>query len=183
MLLTKKSSHAALSTSASASPFVHSLRRGLSQALPTMDRRSFLRRSGLGVGAGLAASQLTLVRKAEAADAPAAGKGAGAKIEVKRTVCTHCSVGCAIDAVVENGVLKGLPPSVSQHDWGELPAEVLPYLQPSRYCPSDRHENFVTTRFDGSTKGDQILQMAEWIYDNIEYAPGFSGGGSTVGFA
>ena len=26
------------------------------------------------------------------------------KIEVKRTVCSHCSVGCAIDAVVENGV-------------------------------------------------------------------------------
>ena len=28
----------------------------------------------------------------------------GSKVEVKRTVCTHCSVGCAIDAVVENGV-------------------------------------------------------------------------------
>jgi formate dehydrogenase major subunit len=26
------------------------------------------------------------------------------KVEVKRTVCTHCSVGCAIDAVVQNGV-------------------------------------------------------------------------------
>ena len=26
------------------------------------------------------------------------------KREVHRTVCTHCSVGCAIDAVVENGV-------------------------------------------------------------------------------
>ena len=47
MLLTKKSSHAHQGTSAPVSPFVHSLRRGLSQALPTMDRRSFLRRSGL----------------------------------------------------------------------------------------------------------------------------------------
>jgi formate dehydrogenase major subunit len=26
------------------------------------------------------------------------------KIEVKRTICTHCSVGCATDAIVENGV-------------------------------------------------------------------------------
>jgi anaerobic selenocysteine-containing dehydrogenase len=26
------------------------------------------------------------------------------KVEVRRTVCTHCSVGCAVDAVVENGV-------------------------------------------------------------------------------
>jgi len=66
-----------------------------------MDRRAFLRRSGLGVGAGLAASQLTLVRKAHAADAPKSG---GPRIEVKRTVCGHCSVGCAVDAVVQNGV-------------------------------------------------------------------------------
>jgi formate dehydrogenase major subunit len=57
----------------------------------------------MGVGAGLAASQLTLVRKAQAADAAAPAAG-GAKVEVKRTVCGHCSVGCAIDAYVENGV-------------------------------------------------------------------------------
>jgi transglutaminase-like putative cysteine protease len=62
----------------------------------------------------------------------------------------------------------------------DLPPAYIQYLMPSRYCPSDRHENFVTTRFDGRTKGDQILQMAEWIYDNIEYAPGFSGTGSTA---
>jgi formate dehydrogenase major subunit len=98
MLLTKKS----VAPGASRATFVHSLRRGLSQALPTMDRRAFLRRSGLGVGVGLAASQLTLVKKADAATGKVAvGEG---KIEVKRTICSHCSVGCAVDAVVENGV-------------------------------------------------------------------------------
>jgi formate dehydrogenase major subunit len=109
MLLTKKNTGAvragqASATSTGASPFIHSLRRGLSNALPTMDRRAFLRRSGLGVGVGLAATQLTLIRKANAADASrptAVGQG---KIEVKRTICSHCSVGCAADAVVENGV-------------------------------------------------------------------------------
>jgi formate dehydrogenase major subunit len=100
MLLTKKSGAAQDTTR---SPFVHSLQRGLSSALPTMDRRGFLRRSGLGVGVGIAASSLTLVKKAKAADGkgPAVGEG---RVEVKRTVCSHCSVGCAIDAVVENGV-------------------------------------------------------------------------------
>lgn len=107
MLLTKKTT-AANSVSRQgereSSPFIHSLRRGLSGALPTMDRRAFLRRSGLGVGVGLAASQLTLMRKAEAAgDARPTAVGAG-KVEIKRTVCSHCSVGCASDAVVENGV-------------------------------------------------------------------------------
>jgi formate dehydrogenase major subunit len=99
MLLTKKSGAAA---AGSRTPFVHSLQRGMTHALPTMDRRAFLRRSGLGVGVGIAASSLTLVKKAKAADG-AAGASTGG-IEVKRTVCSHCSVGCAIDAVVENGV-------------------------------------------------------------------------------
>ena len=100
MLLTKKSGPA---QAGARSPFVHSLQRGLSNALPTLDRRAFLRRSGLGVGVGLAASQLTLVKKASAAEGKSVGIGTG-KIEVKRTVCSHCSVGCAVDAVVENGV-------------------------------------------------------------------------------
>ena len=100
MLLTKKSGAA---QAGARSPFLHSLQRGLSGAPPTMDRRAFLRRSGLGVGVGIAASSLTLVKKAKAAEGAAPGIGAG-KIEVRRTVCTHCSVGCAIDAVVENGV-------------------------------------------------------------------------------
>ena len=100
MLLTRKSSHVG---STSSSGLVNSLSRGVARAIPTMDRRAFLRRSGLGVGAGLAASQLTLVQKtAHAADAPAAG--GEKKTVVKRTVCGHCSVGCAVDAVVENGV-------------------------------------------------------------------------------
>ena len=104
MLLTRKANETgAVATRG----LVNSLARGVEswnrRGIPTMDRRAFLRRSGLGVGAGLAASQLTLVqRSAHAADAPAAG--AETKTVVKRTVCSHCSVGCAVDAVVENGV-------------------------------------------------------------------------------
>ncbi|KRB99659.1 formate dehydrogenase [Hydrogenophaga sp. Root209] len=102
MLLTKKSSSTGGHAARVHSTFVHNLQRGLSTALPTMDRRAFLRRSGMGVGVGLAASQLVLVKKARAAEGKSID-GTG-KIEVKRTVCTHCSVGCATDAIVENGV-------------------------------------------------------------------------------
>src|ERR671937_2553198 len=76
------------------------LSRGLSGVLAkTMDRRTFLKRSGVGVGAGAVATQLpfNIIERAEA-------KNDAGKLEVKRTVCTHCSVGCAIDAVTENGV-------------------------------------------------------------------------------
>ncbi len=87
-------------------------RKATSQAVPqarlarsatgpkTIDRRAFLKRSGITVGAGAVASQLpfNMIGQAEAKNEDAG------KIEVKRTVCTHCSVGCAIDAVVQNGV-------------------------------------------------------------------------------
>jgi len=85
------------------SQLIDSLSRGLRSAVPTMDRRTFLKRSGIGVGAGIAATQLNMLQKANAAETKAMLDGKG-KIEVKRTVCTHCSVGCAFDATVENGV-------------------------------------------------------------------------------
>ena len=101
MLLTKKPGAGAGAPVSSS--FVQRLRNGLSQAVPTMDRRAFLRRSGLGVGSGLAVSQLTLVKKSTAAEGAKSIDGSGTVV-VRRTVCTHCSVGCASDAVVENGV-------------------------------------------------------------------------------
>jgi len=94
MLLTRKSTNGASGKSR--------LTRGIPSFLGnTMDRRAFLKRSGIGVGAGAVLSQLPLaMMEAKAAKAPAAG----GETVVRRTVCTHCSVGCSIDAVVQNGV-------------------------------------------------------------------------------
>ena len=102
MLLTRKISPQGGAGGVAVAPsgLVASLARGVRRAVPTMDRRAFLRRSGLGVGVGLATAQLSLVKKAEAADPATAEKS----LVVRRTVCSHCSVGCAVDAVVENGV-------------------------------------------------------------------------------
>jgi formate dehydrogenase major subunit len=97
MLLTRKGQ----SGQRSPNRFSASLAESLSRALPTMDRRTFLKRSGIGVAAGVAVSQLNLIQKAAAADEKPAN---APKVEIRRTVCTHCSVGCAVDAVVENGV-------------------------------------------------------------------------------
>ena len=92
MLLTRKASN-------HAAPQARLARVATGAVAKTMDRRTFLKRSGIGVGAGAVASQLpfSMIGQAEA-------KGEEGKLEVKRTVCTHCSVGCAIDAVVQNGV-------------------------------------------------------------------------------
>ncbi|MFZ3323506.1 MAG: formate dehydrogenase subunit alpha [Usitatibacter sp.] len=65
----------------------------------TVDRRAFLKGAGLTAGATAFASQLPLNFVGEARAESKTGK-----MEVKRTVCTHCSVGCAVDAVVVDGV-------------------------------------------------------------------------------
>ncbi len=62
----------------------------------------------------------------------------------------------------------------------ELPPTYIQYLMPSRYCPSDRHDNFVATRFDAKCGGDRVLQMVEWIYSHITYAPGRPGNGGSA---
>ncbi|MXN67389.1 molybdopterin-dependent oxidoreductase [Stappia sp. GBMRC 2046] len=71
-----------------------------------MDRRTFLRRSGLTAGGIAAASAFTggMVRRAEAQAASAA------KVSVKKSVCTHCSVGCTVLAEVQDGVWIGQEP-------------------------------------------------------------------------
>src|SRR3982750_2675762 len=93
MLLTKKSDGIS-----AAGP---RLRRLSGAKLSTMDRRTFLKRSGLVAGVGAFATQLPYGTIGKAS---AATDSADIKREIHRTVCTHCSVGCAIDAVVENGV-------------------------------------------------------------------------------
>jgi len=72
-----------------------------------LDRRNFLRRSGL-VATGLAtigALPLATVRKAEAAGPNVAGA------TIRKSICTHCSVGCTVTAEVSNGVWVGQEPS------------------------------------------------------------------------
>jgi len=74
-----------------------------------LDRRSFLRRSGLAAGglATLGALPLASVRKAEAGPPPKPG----APLETRKSICTHCSVGCTVTAEVQNGVWIGQEPS------------------------------------------------------------------------
>ncbi len=66
----------------------------------TVDRRTFLKGSGVAAGAAAFASQLPLSMVGEAH----AAEGKAGKTETKRTICTHCSVGCAVDAIVQDGV-------------------------------------------------------------------------------
>ncbi|BAQ44885.1 MULTISPECIES: formate dehydrogenase subunit alpha [Methylobacterium] len=89
--------------------------RGSHQALAagltahTLDRRGFLRKSGLAAG-GLAA--LGTMRLGAVRPAQAAGSSADpAQAVIRKNICTHCSVGCTVTAEVVNGVWVGQEPS------------------------------------------------------------------------
>ena len=71
-----------------------------------VDRRGFLRGSGLAVG-GLAALATVGGRVAPAQ----AQAGAQGRVEIVKSVCTHCSVGCTVLAEVDNGVWTGQEPA------------------------------------------------------------------------
>ncbi len=69
-----------------------------------IDRRTFLKRSGLAAGGVAAASvPMGMVKKAHAATA-------SGDVKVVKSVCTHCSVGCTVLAEVQNGVWTGQEP-------------------------------------------------------------------------
>jgi formate dehydrogenase major subunit len=72
-----------------------------------VDRRAFLRRSGMAAGGLAALSALGgegMVKKAAAVTA------APGDISQVKTICTHCSVGCTVVAEVQNGVWIGQEP-------------------------------------------------------------------------
>ena len=67
-----------------------------------LKRRRFLAGAGVIAGAGALGRHLPLgvIEQAQADPLP----NTPVPTEVKRTVCSHCSVGCSVDAVVANGV-------------------------------------------------------------------------------
>ncbi len=72
-----------------------------------VDRRTFLKRSGLTAGGLAAIGALSggMTRKAEA-QAAKAMEG----VVTKKSVCTHCAVGCTVIAEVKNGTWIGQEP-------------------------------------------------------------------------
>lgn len=76
-------------------------------------------------------------------------------------------------AVVEMEALRGVSPR-------QLPGDVVRYLMPSRFCPSDRFEPFVEAEFGHLQGGARIAAMRDWIEASIAYVPGASTGQTTA---
>ena len=75
-----------------------------------VDRRTFLKRSGLAAGGVAVASALPFGITKKAVGATRAGTYMD-KVKTVKTVCTHCAVGCTVLAEVQAGVWIGQEPA------------------------------------------------------------------------
>ena len=73
----------------------------------SIDRRTFLKRSGLTAGGAALASVVPLGMTKKAAAQSASG---ARELQRVKSVCTHCSVGCTVIAELDNGVWVGQEP-------------------------------------------------------------------------
>ncbi|MGF1689805.1 formate dehydrogenase subunit alpha [Photobacterium kagoshimensis] len=74
-----------------------------------VSRRTFLRNTSLAAAGGVAGASMFapgMMKKAEAKEVDRS-----APAEIKRTICSHCSVGCGIYAEVQEGVWTGQEPA------------------------------------------------------------------------
>lgn len=63
----------------------------------------------------------------------------------------------------------------------QLPAEVLPFLNPSRYCESDRLIKFAHDEFGLSDAGyARVQQITDWVHRHVDYVPGSTGSSDTA---
>lgn len=81
-----------------------------------------------------------------------------------------------VEVLRRDGRLKGAAATPIR----DLPGEALRYLRASRYCPSDRFEEFVGREFAGLTGGDKVAAIVAWIGSHLEYQAGVSDASTTA---
>ena len=54
-----------------------------------------------------------------------------------------------------------------------MPAEVLTYMNPSRYCESELLARFAMEEFGQMPRGfSRVQAICDWVFNHLEYTPG-----------
>lgn len=74
-----------------------------------------------------------------------------------------------------------LPADVSEAAKTQIPADVLPYSNPSRYCESDLLARFAFEEFGSLELGHQRVQaICDWVHEFLDYTPGSTNSTTTA---
>lgn len=78
-------------------------------------------------------------------------------------------------AQIELDALHQEPGAIEEVPVARLPLDTLPYLNPSRYCPSDQLARFANREFGHVTPGfGRVSEICNWINDEVDYLSGTS---------
>jgi transglutaminase-like putative cysteine protease len=90
---------------------------------------------------------------------------------------------CELDVTYEASVsVNGhgdLPADLDEVPFDEIPADILPFLNPSRYCESDKLGGFAWRQFGDAAQGyDRVSAVSNWVNTNLVYEAGSTDGSS-----
>lgn len=70
---------------------------------------------------------------------------------------------------------------LNEVDYQDLPADVLAYLNPSRYCESDKLYRFAGEEFGDLVPGySRVTAVCNWVFEQLKYLPGATGPTTTA---
>ena len=79
------------------------------------------------------------------------------------------------EAEVSLDVFRADPSTINETPLAEIPLDIMPFLLPSRFVPSDRLAAFAEREFGHLPRGHhRVTAICNWIYDNLEYRRGSS---------
>lgn len=82
---------------------------------------------------------------------------------------------------VDLHVHRADPAGIGEIPVSEVPLDVIPFLLPSRFVPSDRLGDFAQRQFGHLSPGhERVTRICNWIYDNIDYRRGSSNAETTA---
>ena len=100
---------------------------------------------------------------------------------IVRTIMGPGEITIEYEARVHTLGLSDQPQSVAEMNFMNLPQDVLPFLAPSRYCPSDTFTEFSFAAFGNVAPGHaRIKAICDWIFGNIRYEAGSTGPNSSA---
>ncbi|EMI45592.1 transglutaminase-like domain-containing protein [Rhodopirellula sp. SWK7] len=98
-----------------------------------------------------------------------------------RVIVEPCQFSVDYQATVELTHEIDRPDSVGESRPADMPAEVLTYMNPSRYCESDLLGRFAFEEFGNIERGfTRVQAICDWVFEHLDYTPGSTNATTTA---
>ncbi len=101
--------------------------------------------------------------------------------QLQRIVVEPCELQITYRATVELTPEVEKPTTVGESNASQMPADVLTYLNPSRYCESDLLSKFAFEEFGTMPRGfGRVKAICEWVNTHLDYSSGSTNSTTTA---